>query len=284
MNKRANQRTKRNEPSTAEGAEPLVPERIARFLGSLPITAEPTEWMQGFCAAVKEFVGDVDTILVELSLTHNLQYSDDEIITRNANLLAREEARYVAMNVDRCGPDPQYLLQKARVMGYDIDSYYPVLQYRYLDPPSSGPTGEREYYGMIGLLRSKKKSPISERTIEFFVQLDPFLRFVFSGFCRKYRAAQPLVSSIARIVSPLVSGGSRSAKDFSVVLLRLYGFNHAQIAGMLHCSEYAVAKRLRHVYRSTGCASVFELYQRGLREFRMEERPEVGEDGVVTVY
>lgn len=284
MNKRANQRTKRNEPSTAEGAEPLVPERIARFLGSLPITAEPTEWMQGFCAAVKEFVGDVDIILVELSLSHDDNEPDVWAGTRHINLLRPRETQVLRYEVVEHYLDSQYFLRNAMRSGYNLGEYHPVPQYEYYAFPNANPDLRSGYLGAMGLLRSRQKGPISERTIEFFESLEPFFRFVFSTFSHLNRASKPVANSLFRVMHRAFVAFGLSRRDRDIVLMRLHGFTHSEIANILHCTEYAVARRITHMYRQTGCYSFLELYQRVLREFRMEERPEVGEDGVVTVY
>lgn len=284
MKKQANRRVKPNASSTAKVEEPLIPEGVARFLGSLPITAEPTEWMPAFCAAVKEFVGDVDIILLELSLSHDDHEPDVWASTRHINLLRPRETQVLRYEVVEHYLDPQYFLQNAVRSGYNLSDYHPVPQYEYYAYPNANPELCWGYLGAMGLLRSRQKEPISERTIEFFESLEPFFRFVFSSFCHRNRASKPVANSFFRVMHRAFAAFELSRRDQDIVLMRLHGFTHSEIAKILHCTEYAVARRISHLYRRTGCHSFLELYRQGLEAFQMEATPAVGEDGIVTVY
>lgn len=264
--------------------EPLIPERIARFLGALPSTFDEFQWIVQFRDALQELLGDVDRIACSIDRSCNPLAPRDLLQFHTTGIeQIRDAGNPDAVQLRVRVPSEstaQSMLRQLPAIGLHVRQFHPPSVYEYYH-------GGTDYIATILLLRSKDRPPISERTHQALASLHPFLLTMFTSYVARYAYEHPMENLFTHIIDRIIKNFELSTAETAVLALQLYGFTYPRIAEKLHITVNTVAKHVKSIHRKTGCASYLELFGRYVA--RADEAHGNGGDsgavdGIVAVY
>jgi DNA-binding CsgD family transcriptional regulator len=236
---------------------PLVPEHIAQFLNSLPMTNDRLKWMEAFRDALQQLLGDVDRVVVSVDTYCDLLYPETyrpAIDIAQYSSSSADDAATALMTTQRTGKGrADVLLEDFQRLGYPLDDYHQPLTYNYY-------YAGQAYLGTIFLLRDKNKTPISQRTIDAMQTLEPFLIFALSDVVARHYYAKPLDRVFNDTLAEISRDANLSIQDFRILSSLLMGYSYKQVADLMEVSLDTIRKHIKRIYRKTRTGSLAELF------------------------
>jgi DNA-binding CsgD family transcriptional regulator len=242
------------------GADPdqsRTEERFQHFLNALPSTGNSIAWIVSFRDALREFLGDVDRVILNVNLDCDLEnpdsYHTDQIVTEHIQS-RRPIDGHVEVTINREESVPsERLLNDFRRQGYPLERYRQPIAFDFY-------LGSQAYLGTIFLWREIANPPISDRTLALMRAFEPFFMFALSDLVARARQTRPQDRAFNDSLSHMISSANLSDQERRVVMLQLFGHSYEQIADKLCFSIDAVRKHVKSIYRKTDTHSYIELF------------------------
>ncbi|MDB5034735.1 MAG: Response regulator [Chlorobi bacterium] len=233
----------------------IIPDRLLRFLNTLPVVVNPMEWVSSFREELRLMLGDVDRVAVNVNfncdLRNPLEYTPTVVITNHSSVDFEDTVSVNARMENSSRSD--LLLDELSKQGFPFDQYHSPHSFDYYLEGIA-------YLGTIILFREIRRSPISEATIELMKGLEPFLSFVLSDLVARRQYADPNVGTFSTALQSLIVEFGLSGQEQKVVILQLFGHSYKEMAEILNISMDGVKHHLKMIHRKTGTRSYTELF------------------------
>lgn len=231
---------------------PLIPDSVLTFLNALSTTGDVVEWINAFREALRQILGDVDRVSVQVDVYCDLmnprQQTPAVVISQHSSN-KQTVVTSSAEGIDRA----EHLLEQYQQLGYPLEQYHPPHSFNYY-------YGGNAYLGTILLFRDKTKLPISPRTLETMAALEPFLVFLLSDLVTRHFYAKPVDRIFPDVVAGLRTDAGLSAQDLRILSLMLLGYSYKQVADRMDLSLDTIRKHTKRIYRKTRTGSLPELF------------------------
>lgn len=236
---------------------PLVPDHIAQFLNSLPMTNDRIKWLEAFRDALQMLLGDVDRVVVSVDTYCDLLYPETyrpSIDIAQYTSSSNDDATTSLTTAQRTGKGrADALLEDFQRLGYPLADYHSPLAYDYY-------YARQAYLGTILLLRDKNRPPVSQRTIDAMRTLEPFLTFALSDVVTRHYYAKPLDRVFNDTLAEISRDANLSIQDFRILSSLLMGYSYKQVADLMEVSLDTIRKHIKRIYRKTRTGSLAELF------------------------
>lgn len=236
--------------------EPLIPEHVARFLAELPMRGTPTEFQRDFCLAIKRLAGDIDIIACEMAMAPNLSNPRTRLDgwSQHVYYLDPKTKLPIAMTIEQLDDETalQRLISRVpRILPEEIVDYH--------EPPGFEYWHYGDYLGAIALVRSARKSPVSQRTVDSLSRLGDFFEYCITSFCMRQAIVKVMHDRAVAAVRLINNECKLDYRENEIVIQRFLGYNARRIAVHAGVSEAAIKKRLARIYKRAGVRNFFEL-------------------------
>ncbi len=236
----------------------LSSEACLRFLTTLPVTGDTVEWINRFRTGLRDLLGDVDRISLNINRQASLQdpQSPEVVfsVTQYADAVGEQQGVDVSTQ-DRSAPFSDRLLAGVREQGFPLDDYHEPLAYNYF---FSGIA----YVGTMFLWRERNRPPIASATIELIERLEPFVVYAITSHVAWCQYSRPSDRGFQIALRNMVQATGLTPQEQRVAVLQLLGRSHKEIAQMLTIAVPTVKKHVNSIYRKTGTRSHSELFAR----------------------
>jgi DNA-binding CsgD family transcriptional regulator len=235
--------------------EPIGTDQFIRFLNALPTAARLTEWINLFREALRDFLGDVDRVTVNVNYMCDLGDATPGIPSLvMTEHLGPDGGRSVVRVQPQSGDQSptERLLEQFKSNGYDLSVYWePVSQdYQYRD----------SYLGSIILWRGRDRRRISQGTEVLLRSLEPFIVFALTDAIARHHRATPFDRAFDDALAHLRRDANLTETESRTLVFLLLGHSYKQIAAAIPISLDAVRKQIGSIYRKTGTRSSAELF------------------------
>lgn len=240
-----------------DGTLPLVPETIATFLNSLPMTSDRVKWIEVFRDSLHQLLGDVDRVVVSVDTYCDMlnpeEYRPDINVVQHTS--SSDQASEAVMTTSQRTEQGQsgFLLEEFERLGYPLADYHPPEIYDYY-------YGGQAYLATIFLLRNRTKPPISQRTLDAMRILQPFLTFTLSDLVARHYYAKPLNRVFNDTLQEISEDAGLSLQDMRILTSLLMGYSYKQVASRMDLSLDTIRKHIKRIYRKTRTGSLAELF------------------------
>lgn len=246
-----------------------IPERLLRFLNSMPTTCDPMEWVIQLKEALLELLSDVDKVAVYVNSNSTILNSPmtlpfNFIGNRNNMIMhvgqrtqMNETGNSIAIEVDVVYHSEGILenyLQQMRRSGLPFDDYQQPIAFEY------GLHPQNYHLGVIFLFRRQGLSPISAQTLEIMNNLHSFFLFTLSDFATRYRYSRPADAVFVRLITILCEELKFTAREKEVLTYRLLGLQIDDVAQRMYLTPYAIKCHIKSIHRKAGVGSFHELF------------------------
>jgi DNA-binding CsgD family transcriptional regulator len=239
-------------------ASDFNPDRFVPFLNALPTTSDLEPWLIRFRESLRQLLGDVDRVGVNVNVGCDLHRSRErETFTLYfLQAFAPERGQNPEVAVGIC-PQDRHHYERLLEVSYRFlsrEEHHPVhgVDYHY----------NGSYIGSILLWRARQQPPISEETLKLLEDLRPFIIFAFSDAIARFRYVRPGGRTLQRIASIIRRDIGLTDREWEVLQLQMSGMSYKEIADCLNLSVVAVKKRVAQIYRKAGVENQFELFAR----------------------
>ncbi|MEO5928462.1 MAG: helix-turn-helix transcriptional regulator [Candidatus Kapaibacterium sp.] len=233
----------------------IIPDRLLRFLNTLPVVVNPMEWVSSFREELRLMLGDVDRIAVNVNFNCDLrnpaEYEPVVAIT-SYNVVDLDEIISVNSRL-HTGLRSDALIEELRKQAFPLEQYHAPHSFDYNLEGIA-------YLGTIMLLREIRRPPVSDATIELVKNLEPFIVFVLSDLVARRQYADPNVGTFSTALQSLIVEFGLSRQEQKVVILQLFGHSYKEMAEILSISMDGVKHHLKMIHRKTGTRSYTELF------------------------
>lgn len=225
----------------------VIPEKVFKFLNSIPTTHVDVDWIKQFRAALQEFLGDVDRITMTVSVHRNVINPPvtDTLVSFRKDIPSGE---WVLEHVDTDVDGEDYRL---RFLMTQLQPTFPHDNYH---PPKAFVFYYRDQFYMGGMIlwRNKELPPISEQTLAVVELLKPFLAFLYSDLAARHQLNNPLEAMINEVLGEITTAVDMTLQERRILLMQLLGFNYEKIAEELNISINTVRSHVKSLYVKTG--------------------------------
>jgi DNA-binding CsgD family transcriptional regulator len=251
--------------------EPLIPEKVLRFMNALPVTFDTVEWLYKFREELRLLLGEVDRISCSINVICDLEIPERYRPNLEVFLNTRREGPTTTNSIPTIQLQSRRarsldMLDEYRRLGYPVEQYHAPICYDYY-------LHGKAYLASVLLFRERFRGPISDRIPQTMKALEPFLIFAFSSLVARHNYKQPIDRLFTQALNDVGVSESLTKRELQVIALHLMGLSYSQIAGQLFISEHTVAKHVKSAHRKTGCASFLELFAPYFRTAAGEETP-----------
>jgi DNA-binding CsgD family transcriptional regulator len=238
----------------------LIPPNIEKFLNALPLIDKPATWITIFRDALRELLGDVDRIMINVNVHCDIHDPDSD---GNADFFViqhvREEKPGKRSSHVTTQPNPQtpgkMLIEDARRGGFPAQEYQPPHCFDYY-------LQKEAYLGTIVLWRSRSEPPISGRTLDAMESLRPFLIFLLSDCIGRQNREKNSANTFNDIVTRLGQEAGLTPRQLEVLLHYILGEEISEISKSLYRSTEAIRKHIKAIHQKMGVRSHKELMAR----------------------
>lgn len=245
-------------PARGLGAAPavpaLVPDHIVQFLNALPMTGDSFEWNYAFRDALQKLLGDIDRVGLKINLNCNLihpeHYRPGIEVSQHAG---RESDTLLSTDSFETSWPSQQFIELARVSGTSFEEYHTPTTFDYYYKGTA-------YLGSIVLLRERRRTPISERTLDAMKALEPFIVFAMSDLVTRHNYSKPIDRVFGDIMREVAAEARLSTQDVRILTLMLMGLSYKQVADRMELSIDTIRKHTKRIYRKTRTGSLPELF------------------------
>jgi DNA-binding CsgD family transcriptional regulator len=157
-----------------------------------------------------------------------------------------ESNRRISSHADR-------VLEGIRRQGHRLDLLHPphCVDYFY---------GGHAYLGTIIFWRERSKEPISQETLEFIADLEPFLIFALSDLVARNERARPIDGVFNEALTLLNQEAGLTTQEQRVIVLQLLGHSYKEMADILFVSIDTVKKHFKNIHQKTNTKGQAELF------------------------
>lgn len=253
-----------DEPKQREGAqksresgEAGIPPHIVRFLNALPTTGDGREWILIFRDALRDILGDIDRISININFECDLHNPEERGVTTIVTQYVSESERSDESPVDVIsarGLETHYqsVLEGMRRQGFPFDEYQKPVTFEYYY--------QGQYLGTIIFWREIRKAPISQATIETIAELRPFIIFALSDLVARHRFDNPVDRVFNSALSEMITDAGLTSQEQRIVVLQLLGHSYKEMADMINVSLDTIKKHFKQIHRKTGTRGQAELF------------------------
>ena len=234
----------------------IIPDRILRFLNSLPVTAEPLEWIPAFRDALCVLFGDVDRVTVNVNVGCDLRNPETyrpELFIIHLTPQANEDGTVQVASDSGAESRSERLMEYLRENGFPVDTYHPPHVFNYS-------LGERAYLGTIFLWREKTNEPIAAETLHTVALLEQFFIFALTDLVARRQHSEPTDRTFLGALEGLFEATGLSRQEQRVIVLQLFGHSYKEIADVLNITMDGVKHHLKMIHKKTGARSYTELF------------------------
>lgn len=254
--------------TTPNDALPLQ-NRLVELLHRLPVDLPVGDWCREMRDVLQSAFADVDRVTISVNancdLLHPEEYHPRLAIAQDA--YADDPHKGLGINRhDVTKTDvAEELINEFTRQGYPVDRYHPPfflnLEYR------------GAYLGTVFLWSEKAGPRLSQRTIDTFFQLKPFLVFAMSDVILRHHYTVPVERVFYSTLRQVASQAMLTPQEHRVITYRLLGYMYKEIAAELEISQDGVKKTLQQIYRKTGTGSHIEFFAKYFAPRIVPSRP-----------
>jgi transposase len=254
------------------GGDPSTPAmgisaQAIRFLNALPTSSDAVEWGSKFRTAIREVLGDVDRVSVNVNLDCSLsnpeEYRPGMTITHRVTGGQTEDG---SLAVEKRGMKPsERLLEDVRRQGFQFDLYHTPCAFDYY-------YGGHAYLGTILLWREIGKPAVEEATVRLMAELEPFLIFALSDLVARHQSERPIGRVFHDALEDLVAEAELSPQEERIVVLQLMGHSYKEMADILSVTVDTVKKHFKQIHKKTRTRGQAELFAKYFTSRLVPER------------
>jgi DNA-binding CsgD family transcriptional regulator len=232
-----------------------VSEAMARFLNGLPTGGEIIPWLDRFRGELRDLLGDVDLVMVDVNYLCDLQsphsYEPTKVVTQHITE-GREESVAIG-NHDRRLPIADRLIMQARRGGFRSEEFHEpaVFEYRFAGAA---------YLGAIILWRALSEPPISADSLATMELLHPFLTFLLSDLVARHGLTRPIDRAFHQALDQISQELGLTDREQDILAMHLFGYPYQRIADQIHLSIDSVRKHVKSIHRKANVGTYTELF------------------------
>ena len=228
---------------------------MARFLNGLPTTGELIPWLDRFREGLRELLGDVDLVMVDVNYLCDLHsphsYDPKKVVTQH---IASDRRQAVAIGrLDPSLRSADRLILEARRGGFRSDGYHEpsIFEYRFAGVA---------YLGTIILWRSIAAPPISADSLATMDLLGSFITFLLSDLVARHGLVRPIDRAFHQALDQIARELELTDREQEVLAMHLFGYPYQRIAEQIHLSIDSVRKHVKSIHRKAGVGTYTELF------------------------
>ncbi len=239
-----------------------VSNQVINFLNALPTSSDVREWGSAFRENLRNLLGDVDRITVNVNVDCRLddpgEYATVLSIRQNvkdspsSSRDTRPQDSLVTVDKSQRSPSER-LLDFAREQGFPMEKYHAPLIFDYYYKDIA-------YLATVLLWREIERPAIADSTRHLMVSLKQFMVFVFSDLVARHQADRPVDRVFHDALTFLVDDAHLSPQEERIVILQLMGHSYKEMADMLSVTVDTVKKHFKQIHRKTGTRGQAELF------------------------
>ena len=231
-----------------------IADQITRFLNRLPITGDRDEWTKAMFAALHELCPDVDRFSININLfcdpLSREKLQDGLPSSVQFNKVGENKTLTI-----KPVPSADWSAEFEREFGnfVELSNHHPPKFFHYF-------LDNGEPIATITLVREKKKSPVSDESLQLLSELEPFIKFLFASFLAMQQKAEPFTAVFRDAVYRIQQEAKFSEQEHNVLVLKLAGHSYKMIAAHMKVSLNTVRTHIKAIHRKTGTRSHTELF------------------------
>lgn len=263
------QQTEADGTERAQNEALAIQSRLIELLHRLPIDLPVGDWCREMRDVLQSAFADVDRVTISVNANCDLLHPEEY----NPRLAIAQDAYpddvHKGLGINRHDVTKtdvaEELISEFTRQGYPVDRYHPPfflnLEYR------------GAYLGTVFLWCEKAGPQLSQRTIETFFQLKPFLVFAMSDVILRHHYTVPVERVFYSTLRQVASQAMLTPQEHRVITYRLLGYMYKEIAAELGISQDGVKKTLQQIYRKTGTGSHIEFFAKYFAPRIVPSRP-----------
>ncbi|MDB5036460.1 MAG: putative transposase [Chlorobi bacterium] len=248
-----------------------VPKHIVRFLNAMPTSSDGRTWGNAFREALREVLGDVDRISINVNVECNLVnpegYQAGTIITQHVSQSRTTDGTVTITPEQRENPHFERVLDGMRSQGFPFKLFHPPCAFDYYYKGHA-------YLGTLILWREVGVSPISAETLETMAELEPFLNFALSDLVARYQSEKPIDRVFYEALGDMFADAGLSPQEQRIVTLQMMGHSYKEMADMLSIAVDTIKKHFKQIHRKTGTRGQAELFGKYFSSRLNTEQPD----------
>ncbi len=228
-----------HDPPTPVAIAHLIVDHINALAADIPLA----DWIEAVRTLVAAQFAEVDRISISLNANCPLEKPDGydprlHVAEYPVQVNPSDQAVFVASRDDSAGAN---LLDGFRRMGVPLDLYHDpvIIEYKYRG---------LAYLGTMFLWREKERESISQKTLETFGYLAPFLMLAFTNAVLFERLRNPAEIIAHRALEEISSKFGLTRQQQRVITYRIFGLSHKVIAGKMGVREDSVRRYAKAAY------------------------------------
>ncbi len=234
-----------------------LPAHVIRFLNALPTTGDTPQWCMGFRDALRDILGDVDRISINVHLECDLiNPSETAITTFVSQHITPNKGQDTSIQIvsrHGVGEHSERILSTMRQQGFPFELYHLPSAFDYYHRGL-------EYLGTIILWREIGRQPLSAETLELMGQIRPFIEFALSDLVVRHRFESPIDRVFYEAINAMVDEAGLTDQEKRIVILQLMGHSYKDMANELAISLDTVKKHFKQIHRKTRTRGQAELF------------------------
>lgn len=247
----------RNPQKSQSRSSTGLPAHVIRFLNALPTTGDTPQWCMGFRDALRDILGDVDRISINVNLECDLVNPGETAITTFVSQhITPDKGQDTSIQIVSrygVGEHSERILNTMREQGFPFNLYQIPSAFDYYHRGL-------EYLGTIILWREIGRQPLSADTLELMAQIRPFIEFALSDLVVRHRFESPIDRVFYEAINAMADDAALTSQERRIVILQLMGHSYKEMANELAITLDTVKKHFKQIHRKTRTRGQAELF------------------------